>query len=94
MTVTKALWNSLRKTVKRFFKTRTPEQLRAIDAIAMDMWEPYVLSMLESMSLGREKMVFDKFHIMKKMDKGVDKVRKEEHRALMALGSNTLSKTK
>ena len=31
---------------------------------------------------------------MKKMNEGVDKVRKEEHRALMALGSNTLRKTK
>jgi hypothetical protein len=28
------------------------------------------------------------------MDKGVDKVRKHEHRALMALGSITQSKTK
>jgi transposase len=50
--------------------------------------------MLESLPLGRGKMVFDKFHIMKKMDKGVDKVRKHEHRALMALGSITQSKTK
>jgi transposase len=44
--------------------------------------------------LGKDKIVFDKFHVMKKMNEGVDKVRKEEHRALMALGSNTLSKTK
>jgi hypothetical protein len=31
---------------------------------------------------------------MKKMDEGMGKVRKEESRALMALKSNTLSKTK
>ncbi len=53
-----------------------------------------MLAMLKSLPLGRDKIVFDKFHIMKKMDVGVDKVRKEEHRALMALGSNTLNKTK
>jgi transposase len=53
-----------------------------------------MLATLESLPLGRDKMVFDKFHIMKKMDEGVDKVRKEESRVLMALRSNALSKTK
>lgn len=41
----------------------------------MDMWEPYVLATLESLPLGRDKIVFDKFHIMKKMNEGVDNVR-------------------
>ncbi len=50
--------------------------------------------MLEFLLLGRNKIVFDKFHIMKKMDEGVGNVRKEERRPLMALGSNTLSKIK
>jgi len=86
--------NREKSSLDGFFKTRTPEQLRAIDAIAMDMWEPCVLAMLKSLPLGRDKIVFDKLHIMKKMNEGVDKVRKEEHRALMALGSNTLNKTK
>ena len=53
-----------------------------------------MLATLEFLLLGRGNMVFEKFHIMKKMDEGVDKVRKEESRALMALRSNTLSKTK
>jgi len=60
--------NLEKSSLEGFFKTRIPEQLRAIDAIAMDMWEPYVLAMLESLSLGRDKVVFDKFHIMKKMN--------------------------
>ena len=53
-----------------------------------------MLAMLKYLPLGRDKIVFDKFHIMKKMNEVVDKVRMQEHRALMALGSNTLSKTK
>ena len=53
-----------------------------------------MLATLEFLLLGRGNMVFEKFHIMKKMDEGVDKVRKEESRALMALRSNALSKTK
>ena len=32
--------NREKSSLDGFFKTRTPEQLRAIDAIAMDMWEP------------------------------------------------------
>jgi transposase len=86
--------NREKASLAEFYKSRTPEQLRAIEAIAMDMWEPYVQATLEWVPLSKDKIVFDKFHVMKKMNEGVDKVRKEEHRALMALGSNTLSKTK
>jgi transposase len=80
--------------LEEFFKGRTPEQLRAIEAIAMDMWEPYVQATLEWLPLGKDKIVFDRFHIMKRANEGVDKVRKDEHRALMTLGTKTLSKTK
>jgi hypothetical protein len=49
---------------------------------------------MEWLPLGKDKIVFDRFHIMKKMNEGVDKVRKKEHWALTAMVSNTLSKTK
>ena len=86
--------NREKASLDEFFAGRAPEQLRAIEAIAMDMWEPYVQATLEGLPLGKDKIVFDRFHIMKKMNEGVDKVRKEEHRELMALGTNNLSKTK
>jgi transposase len=86
--------NREKASLGEFYKSRTPEQLRAIDAIAMDMWEPYVQATLEWLPLGKDKIVFDRFHIMKRANEGLDKVRKEEHRALMALGSKTLGKTK
>ena len=60
----------------------------------MDMSEPYVQATLKGLPLGKNKIVFDRFHIMKKMNEEVDKVRKEEHRARMALETNILSKTK
>ena len=34
--------NRKKASLAEFYKPRTPEQLRAIEAIAMDMWEPYV----------------------------------------------------
>ena len=86
--------NRQKTSPDKIFEGRTPEQLRAIEAITMDMWEPFVQATLKGLPLGKDKIVFDGFDIMKKMNEGVVKVRREEYRALMALGTNTLSKTK
>jgi transposase len=86
--------NREKASLGEFYKSRIPKQLRAIDAIAVDMWEPYVQATLEWLPLGKDKIVFERFHITKSANEGVDKVRKEEHRALMALGSKPLSKTR
>jgi len=40
------------------------------------------------------KMVFDRFHIMRHVVDAVDKVRKQEHKALMQAGDATLTKSK
>ena len=39
-------------------------------------------------------MVFDRFHIMRHIVEAVDKVRKQEHKALMNEGNNTLVNSK
>lgn len=41
-----------------------------------------------------DKMVFDRFHIMQHVGRGVDRVRKQEHKALTAQGDNTLAWSK
>ena len=41
-----------------------------------------------------EKIVFDRFHVMGHVGKAVDTVRKQEHRALMASGDETLKGSK
>ena len=56
-------------------------------AIAMDMWEPYVHSVLAHVPGGAGKIVFDKFHIMSHVGKAVDTVRTQEHRALRDEGT-------
>lgn len=40
------------------------------------------------------KIVHDRFHVMKHVNEAVDKVRKQEHKALMAQGDETLKGTK
>ena len=50
-----------------YFATVPPDQLARIEAIAMDMWEPYVQSVLAHVPDGKTKIVFDKYHIMSHM---------------------------
>jgi transposase len=70
------------------------EELEGVEAIAMDMWDPYVRSVLENVPGGAEKIVFDRFHIMKAMGDAVNDVRKREHRELRAEGDETLTGSK
>ena len=46
-----------------YFQSLSRQSLQAIEAIAMDMWEPYMKATLESVPLAKDKIVFDRFHI-------------------------------
>ena len=43
-----------------------------IEAVALDMWKPYLQSTLGHVPAAAEKIVFDRFHIMGHMGKAVD----------------------
>jgi transposase len=77
-----------------FWATLTPEQLAGIQAVAMDMWEPYVQSTHAHLPEAEAKIVFDKFHVAKHVHEAVDAVRKAEHRALKQAGDERLTGTK
>jgi transposase len=77
-----------------FWPTLTPAQREGIQAIAMDMWEPYIQSTREHLEAAATKIVFDKFHIEKQLHEAVDKVRKAEHRALRKADDDRLTGTK
>jgi transposase len=77
-----------------YYESLTPKQLAGIEAVAMDMWEPYITSTLEHVPGGRDKIVFDRYHVMDHMLKAVDQVRKREHRRLLAEEDDTLTGTK
>jgi transposase len=77
-----------------YYQSLSEEQLAGIEAVAMDMWEPFVASTVEHVPNGRSKIVFDRFHIMKHMTSAVDSVRKWEHHRLHAEGDDTLKGTK
>jgi transposase len=77
-----------------YFTSLTPEQRAQIQAVAMDMWEPYVLSVETHVPRADRKIVFDVFHIMQHMNEAVDRVRRREHRELRQQGDETLTGSK
>ena len=72
------------ESLDAFWPTCTPAQLASIEAVAMDMWDPYIRSVRTHVPRGAAKIVFDKFHIVKHLHEAVDKVRRTEHRRLHA----------
>lgn len=77
-----------------FFVKLTDEQRGSIEAVAMDMWEPYQTSVHAHVPGAAKKIVFDRFHMMQHMGRAVDTVRKWEHRRLRAEGDDTLAGSK
>jgi len=65
-----------------FWKTLSAAQLQGIEAMAMDMWEPYLNSARAHLPEAEKKIVFDKFHIAQYLNKAVDQVRRQESKNL------------
>ena len=77
-----------------YFDTLASEELARIEAVAMDMWEPYANSVRAHLDDADNKIVFDRYHIMSHIGKAVDTVRKSENRRLRAEGNDALVGTK
>lgn len=65
-------------------------ELATVQAVATDMWQPYVTTVMTYIEGADGKLVFDRFHIAKHMGEAVDQVRRGEHRALHAAGDDRL----
>lgn len=77
-----------------YFQGLSREQLSGVEAVSIDMSTAYISAVQKTWEDGSEKIVFDRFHIMKCLGKAVDKVRKQEHKVLSSLGNSLLSGTK
>ena len=77
-----------------YYQSLSKKPLAGIKAVAMDMWDPFVASTVAHVPDGKNKIVFDRFHIMQHMLEAVDDVRKWEHGLLRAEGDETLKGTK
>ena len=77
-----------------YFDTLTEDRREEIEAISLDMWPAYVNACRDKIPGAGGKMVFDRFHIMRHILDGVDKVRKQEHKERLQAGDTTLAKSK
>lgn len=82
------------ESLDAFWKSLTAEQLAGVEAVAMDMWEPYVQSTLSHVPGATDKIVHDPFHLVKYMNEAVNEVRKNEHQRLQAQGDHILKNTR
>jgi len=58
------------------------------------MWDRFEDSIREHVPDPDEKIVYDRFHVVKHLNEAVDKVRRQEHKALSAEGDERLKGTK
>ena len=69
--------NRDRETLERFFTGMTDEQKASIEAVAMDMWEPYINRV--QYHCPQAKIVFDFFHVVQSFGRVIDQIRREEY---------------
>jgi transposase len=82
------------ESLNGFWSQYSPKELERVQSVAMDMWPAYINSTRKHVPMADEKIVFDKFHILKHLGDAVDKVRRREHRELRAEGDHRLDKTR
>ena len=71
-------------SLESYYRQFTREELGTIRAIAMDMWEPYILATEACVPDAAQKIVFDRYHATRYVTDAVDQVRRQEHKALKA----------
>jgi transposase len=75
-------------TLGAFFATMSDPQKRAIEAVAMDMWDPYINRV--RFHCPQAKIVFDFFHLVQAFGKVIDKVRRREYHKANTSGRKVL----
>ena len=76
----------------QLWETLSLEQKQTVEAVAVDMWEPFMRTIAKQVP--EADIVHDKFHVSKYLGEAVDKVRRAEHKELMAQGDETLKGTR
>jgi transposase len=83
------------ETLEKWLKNRPESHLNSIKTVSMDMWDPFILAVKNSIADPQEKICFDRFHVAHHFGKAVDKVRAQEHRTFLKNeGVSPLTKTK
>ena len=82
------------ETLAEYFDGLSIEERLAIEAVVMDMWDPYRRTVRDYVPDGDLKIVFDRFHVMRHVIEAMDQVRRRENRVLRQRGDHRLTGTK
>ena len=82
------------ESLESYYRQFSKEELAGVEAVAMDMWDPYIAATKAYVPEAEKKIVFDRFHVMRQVLEAVDKVRKQEHKELLERGEQVLKGTK
>lgn len=92
-----AVWTGperTKETLLGFYRSLDDSQRAGIEGVAMDMWTGFHSATCEALADGEEKIVLDPFHVMKQVNEGVDRVRRNENIRLMRAGDERLKGTR
>jgi transposase len=83
-----------KKAMLKEWLEENQDRLHAVRSVSMEMWEPYINTLRETIEGADQKICFDRFHIAACFAKALDKIRATEHRQLGGLGLCPLTRTK
>jgi len=83
-----------REGLESYYKQFSKDELEELPFVAMDMSRSYISATKKHVPNAREKITFDKFHVIKSLNTAVDRVRKQENTALTQVGNELLKGTK
>jgi transposase len=67
------------ETLEKWLKTQGNVDLKGLESISMDMWDPYIKAVKETIPEAEKKIAFDRFHVSKHLNQALDQVRRREH---------------
>jgi len=71
------------ETLETWLKQRPKKHLDSIETVSMDMWDPFILAVKNTIPNATDVICFDRFHVSQHFGKAVDKVRAQEHRSFL-----------
>ncbi len=83
-----------RSSLAAFYGQLGEQGCASIASVTMDMWRPYIQATEAQVAGADEKIAFDKFHVAQHLGEAVDKVRRREHKQLLAEGDDRLKGTR
>lgn len=77
-----------------FFEQMEPAKLNAIEAVAMDMHMPFIMSAAWHVPSLAQKLCFDRFHVAQLFSRAIDQTRRAEQKRLQQEGDDALKGTR